>query len=129
METKTITQVIEFDALPHEIFNALIESKRHTEFTGSRAHIDPTVGGLFSVWDGYATGKTIEIKPDHKIVQEWRATDWPEGHVSTVTFDMRKTDAGTELHFTQVGVPEDLLADTEKGWNEYYWEPLKEYLR
>jgi len=73
----------------HEVYEALMDSKKHAEFTHSPAIIDRKVGGEFSTFDGWASGTTLELIPDKKIVQKWRAADWPQGHYSTVTFELR----------------------------------------
>jgi len=63
-----------------------------------------------------------------KIVQSWRASDWPENVFSISTFEFLEKDNGTSLTFTQVGVPEEFEKDIEKGWEDFYWKPLKKYL-
>lgn len=123
-----ITQTIFLDAPPEKIYECLINEKKHSEFTNASAKIIPVVGGDFSVWDEYATGKTLELVLNKKIVQIWRASDWPKNVFSTVTFDFLEKDNGTSLTFTQVGVPEEFEKEIEKGWEDFYWKPLKKYL-
>ncbi len=36
---------------------------------------------------------------------------------------------GTELEFTHENVPEEFEKEIEKGWEDYYWKPLKKYLQ
>ena len=55
-----------------------MDSKKHGEFTGDKAKIDPKVGGKFSAWDGYILGKTLELEPFKRIVQSWRTTEFPK---------------------------------------------------
>ncbi len=129
METKTIKQSVTFKASPHDVYEALIDAKKHAEFTGGKATISRKVGGKFNVFDGYATGVNKELDPDKKIVQTWRADDWPEGHYSEVTFAFAKADGGTKMTFTQTGVPEDQFEDVSQGWKDYYWTPMKKMLR
>ena len=54
-----------------------MDSKKHAEFTHSPAIIDRKVGGEFITFDGWASGTTLELIPDKKIEQKWRAADWP----------------------------------------------------
>lgn len=89
MKTKTLHQSVLLNATPHEVYEALMDSKKHTEFTHSPAVIRREVGGEFSTRDGWASGTTLELIPDTKIVQKWRAVDWPEGHYSMVTFELQ----------------------------------------
>lgn len=126
---KTIKHSVHFDATPHDVFDALMDSKKHAEFTGADARIDRKVGGTFSVWDGYANGRTLELVEDRKIVQTWRADDWPDGHESSVTFELNADDKGTQLNFTHENIPDNCVQDIETGWKDYYWEPMKEFFK
>jgi activator of HSP90 ATPase len=127
MKTKTLTQSVLLRAPPHEVYEALMDSTKHAEFTHSPATIDRKVGREFSTFDGWASGTTLELIPDKKIVQKWRAVDWPQGYYSTVTFELRAEGQETKLVFTQAGIPEDLYADLESGWVEFYWNNLVAY--
>jgi activator of HSP90 ATPase len=128
METKGIRQAVTFKAAPHAVYEALMDSRKHGAFTGGRAVISRKVGGKFSVFDGYAEGENLELVPDARIVQTWRASDWPEGHYSRVTYSLAAVPGGTRLTFTQSGVPEDAHAAISQGWKDYYWGPMRELL-
>ena len=128
METKNIKQTVTIKATPHEIYEALMDSRKHSKFTEGKASISRKVGGKFSISDGYIEGTNLELVPDEKIVQTWRASDWQEGHYSKVTFKLSKVEKGTRLDFTQTGVPEDQYEDISQGWKDYYWGPMKEFL-
>ena len=128
METKTIRQTVTFKASPHQVYEALMDSKKHAEFTGGKATISRKVGGKFSAFDGYAEGVNLELEPDKKIVQTWRADDLPEGHYSQVTFAFAPAAGGTKMTFTQKDVPDDQYESVSDGWREYYWAPMKQML-
>ena len=128
MKTKTIRQSVLFKASPHEVYEALMDSRKHASFTGERAEISREVGGGFSAYDGYIEGTNEELLPDGKIVQKWRSSDWPDGHFSKVTFELKRTAGGTRLSFTQSGVPEEDYQSKEEGWVESYWEKMKKFL-
>lgn len=128
MAGKTIKQTVEIKADPNDVYKAYMDPKQHSKFTGASAKISPKVGGKFSVWDGYAEGENLELEPGKKIVQTWRASDWPEGAVSKITIKLAKKGKGTKLTFTHTGVPADFVDDIKQGWIEYYWEPMKELL-
>jgi len=127
MKTKTLHQTISFDASPHDIYEALMDTKKHSDFTGAEAKMTRKIGGKFTAWDEWASGENIELVPDQKIVQTWRGSDWPEGHYSKITFEFQKKGDETLLHFTQTGIPEDVYEDVAVGWNDWYWEKLKGY--
>ena len=125
---KTIKQTVTIKRNPHDVYEALMDSHKHTRFTGDKAVISKTIGGTFSVFDGYAQGTNLELIPDKKIVQTWRASDWPEGHSSMVTFMFKAVPSGTRLTFTQTDVPDEFADDIAQGWKDYYWTPLKQML-
>jgi activator of HSP90 ATPase len=128
MNTKSIRQSVTIKAGPHEVYEALMDARKHAAFTGGRAVISREVGSRFSTFDGYAEGVNLELVPDRKIVQTWRASDWPEGHYSRATFALEGVKGGTRLVFTQTGVPEASYEDIAQGWRDYYWKPMKEML-
>ena len=125
MKTKDYTETVTFKAAPHDVYEALMDSKKHAAFTGAAADISREVGGKFTAWDGYITGTNLELVPDSKIVQDWRASDWPEGTASEVTFLLESAPEGARLTFTHKGIPADFCDDIIQGWQDYYWEPLK----
>ena len=128
METNTIKQSVTIKASPHDVYEALMDSKKHAKFTGGKATISRKVGGKFTAYDGYAEGVNLELVPDKKIVQTWRADDWPEGNYSKATFSLKEVADGTNLIFTQTDVPEDQYDAVSGGWQDYYWMPMKEML-
>jgi activator of HSP90 ATPase len=131
MQTKDIKQEIIFPGTPRELYRAWLDAKIHGKIVNGKAVIDPTVGGKFSIWDGYLIGKIIELHPDiYKIVQEWRddSTKWPEDYYSKITLEFSPHQhKQTKLVFTQTGIPEEYAKDIEKGWEDYYWKPMKDY--
>ena len=128
MKTKTIRQRVSFRCHPHLVYDALMDAKKHAQFTKAPATISRKVGGKFSVWDDYASGKNLELIEDRKIVQTWRAVDWTEGVESVVTFEFEKTKNGTKMKFVQTGVPEEHYESIKQGWIDFYWKPMKEML-
>jgi len=123
-----IRQSVTFKATPHAVFEALMDSRKHAKFTGSAARISRKVGGVIWAYDGYITGTNLELVPDKKIVQAWHAQDWPEGHLSRVTFKLAPVKGGTRLAFTHRGVPPADMASIKEGWIDSYWQPLKAML-
>ena len=128
MMSKTITQTVIFKASPHEIYETLMDSARHTGFSGAAAEISREVGGRILAYDGYITGKNIELVPDRKIVQSWRAVDWDEEYYSTVTFELTPVVEGTLLEFTHANVPDGTEEEFSRGWIDNYWDPIKRFL-
>ena len=128
MKTKTVNQEIIFKATPHDVYEILMDSKKHSKFTDSKAKISREVNGKFTAYDGYIEGKNIELIQDNKIVQKWRGSDWPEGHYSKTTFLLKKIPEGTKLIFTQKDVPTEQYESINQGWEDHYWKPMKAIL-
>ncbi|NEQ51069.1 MAG: hypothetical protein F6K11_13195 [Leptolyngbya sp. SIO3F4] len=130
MQVGRINQTFSFDAPPHEVYEALMDARKHGAFTNSPVVMSRKVGGTFRIFDGYCTGRNLELLPDQKIVQAWhfREEDWPEDHFSTCTFAFAATENGTELHFSQTDVPEQHVESLAQGWHTYYWNPMQEWL-
>ncbi len=124
-----ISQKVAFSSSPKEVYSLLTNEKEFSQLTSAAAKIDATKGGKFSVWGDYATGKFIKLQPDTEIIQTWRASDWPDGAESTVSFQLVPNKEGCVLHFHQTGVPEDFAQDIKQGWEDYYWNLMKKYLK
>lgn len=124
-KTKTIKQTVTFAQSPSEIYELLMDSERHASFTRAGAQISRQPGGEFTAYGDYISGKNLELIPDRKIVQFWRASDWPEGHVSTVMFELLPIVTGTKLEFTQTNVPVEFAKSIAQGWKEFYWNKIK----
>src|ERR1051325_4390378 len=60
LKTTTIRQKEFIPAKPVEIYDAFLNEQRHTAFTGARATCDRRVGGKFTAWDGYISGRNLK---------------------------------------------------------------------
>ena len=128
MKTKTIRQSATFKASPHAVYEVLMDSRKHTKFTGEKASISRKIGGKFTAYAGYIDGVNLDLVPGKKIVQSWRGSDWPEGHYSKATFSLKKVKNSTQLTFRQSGVPQEYYKDISQGWRDFYWKPMREML-
>jgi len=126
--SKIIRQSVTFKAPPHEVYEALMDSRQHARFTQAPAKISRKVGGAISAFGDYISGTNLELVPDQKIVQAWHASEWPAGHMSRVTFKLAPVLGGTRLSFTHSGVPDKFVADIRQGWIDNYWVPMKAML-
>ena len=130
VKTKTIKQKTIIPASPAEVYDAFIDGKKHTAFTGTKATCDPKVGGKISAWDGYISGKNLKLVQGKRIVQEWITTDWIEGYPpSTLDLSFAAKGKGTELTMIHSEVPASLASGFADGWKEHYWNLLKQYFR
>ena len=129
MKTKNIEHKVVLRAAATNVYDALMNSKKHTQFTGEPARISTRVGGAFTCYGDYIRGLNLELVTGERIVQAWRSQDWAEGVFSIVTFSLAAQSGGkTLLRFTQVGVPAGDFKRKNEGWKEHYWEPLKRFL-
>jgi activator of HSP90 ATPase len=117
-----------FKAGASEIYNAWLSSDGHSAITGSLANVDGKVGGKFTAWDGYIYGSTLELTPNHRIVQAWRTTEFeddvPDSSLE-VLFD--EVEDGTNVTLTHTGMPEDQADSYRQGWEDFYFKPMREY--
>jgi activator of HSP90 ATPase len=125
--THQIRHTIRFAVRPGAIYHALMDSRQHQAFTGAPAKIDAKVGGRFTAWGPHLSGVNVELLKDKRIVQAWRAENWPAGHYSIATFDLKRVGSGTVLTFTQVGVPAKNRKSINEGWKTHYWQPLNKF--
>ena len=123
----TIHQEIEFNASPQQLYEALLDSKQFTEFSGRPAEINRQVGGAFSLFKGHIIGRNLELVPNQRIVQAWRVVTWPGGAYSIVRVELTPQGSGTRVIFDHIGFPEGLHDHLAEGWEENYWSLLKKY--
>jgi activator of HSP90 ATPase len=126
MRTKTLQQTVTFKASPREVYDMLMDSKKHRSLSGQPAKISKKVGGKFTAWKSHLSGINLVLRPGRKIVQAWRATGWWPEHYSIAIFDISKTRGGSKLKFTQIGIPPNRYSGHYRGWIETYWTPMKE---
>jgi activator of HSP90 ATPase len=131
LEVTTITQkVVIPKASPKQVYEAYAVSKIHSEFTGSKATGKPVVGGKFTAWDEYISGKFLELEEGKLVVQEWVSTDFPDGYPpSRLEMTFCAVPKGTEITMVHLNVPKQIANDVADGWEEFYWEPMKKYFK
>ena len=92
------------------------------------AEIAREAGGAFSLFGGYITGRQIELVPNERIVQAWRAASWGQGMFSIARFELVEQGTGTKIVFDHTGFPNGQAEHLAGGWKVNYWEPLEKYL-
>ena len=115
-------------AAPEAVYEAWMDSARHAAMTGAPAEVGKTVGEAHSAWDGYITGRTLELVPGKRIVQSWRTTDFADGDPdSMIVVGLEPTEAGTLLTLAHSGVPDEQTDYENGGWRDFYFGPMKAY--
>jgi activator of HSP90 ATPase len=131
-EDKTVAESITVSALlsakPKVVYEAWLDGKKHSDFTGSRAEIDGRVGGAFTAWDGYISGTTISAQPFGRIVQTWRTTEFPaDAPDSEIEVILEEVPEGTRITIVHTNIPDGQGEGYRQGWVGFYFTPMEEY--
>ena len=118
---------------PPVIYETLLDTDRIRGATASDASMSKEVGGKFSMFSGSVEGENVTLTPfdgtKATIVWKWRFATWQPNHFSTVTIELEQNkDGATDLLLEQVGVPEEEIERTEKGWKGLLLDRLKAML-
>jgi activator of HSP90 ATPase len=92
------------------------------------AEISREVGGAFTLFGGYITGRHVELVPNERIVQAWRAGAWAPGVYSIARFELVEQGSGTKIVFDHTGFPKGDAESLASGWKAHYWEPMEKLL-
>ncbi len=127
-ENVRVTTIIAAD--PQTIYEAWLDSEAHAAMTGSAASSDAQVGGEYSAWDGYISGRYLELEPSRRIVAAWRSSKFPpEAPDSLLEVILQEVPEGTELVLVHTELPEGQSESYEQGWSEFYFEPMKRHFQ
>ena len=66
VNTKTVEQSVTIKATPHDVYEALMDSEKHSRFPGAKAVISRDVGGSFTAYDGALSRTLLELAPDER---------------------------------------------------------------
>jgi len=129
LPSRAIHQEEDFKAAPGRIYEALLDSKQFTAFSGGRAaEIRHEPGAAFSIFAGHIVGRILELAANRRIVQSWRVVPWPEGVHSIARFELTAVGSGTRVILDHTGFPAELAEHLASGWQDNYWMPLRKYL-
>jgi activator of HSP90 ATPase len=92
------------------------------------AEISREVGGAFTLFGGYITGRHVELVPNERIVQAWRTGGWDPGVYSLAKFELVEQGAESKIVFDHTGFPKGEAEVLASGWKAHYWEPLQKLL-
>lgn len=123
-----VHQEVRFEAPPARVYEALASSSHHAKMTGEPADIGAKAGDAWTAYGGKISGRQIEVVAGKRIVQSWRAGNWPEGHHTLVRFEVLPDGDGTKLVLDHDALLEEHVAHIDGGWEKMYWEKLRAYL-
>lgn len=115
-------------ASAREIYDAWLDSLAHSKMTGGEATMSGETGAEVSAWDGYITGRNVELVPGERIVQSWRTTQFTDEHGdSLITVTLEELENGTLLTLLHSNVPDAQTSYERGGWQTHYFEPMAAY--
>jgi len=137
---ESIHQEALFKASRKRVYEALTDAKQFDtviQLSGAMqsmrlgnkpTEISREVGGAFTLFGGYITGRHVELVPNERIVQAWRAGGWAPGVYSIAKFELLEQGSGTKIVFDHTGFPKGEAEVLASGWKAHYWEPLVKLL-
>ena len=137
---ESIHQEPVFKASRKRVYEALTDSKQFDKVIqlsgvvqamhlGDKpAEISREVGGAFTLFGGYITGRQVELVPNERIVQAWRTGGWAPGVYSIAKFELVAQGSGTKIVFDHTGFPKGEAEVLASGWKAHYWEPIEKLL-
>lgn len=138
-DAEAIHQEPVFKASPKRLYDALLDARQFQkiELLGSAmkasdlqampAQISNEVGGAFSIFAGFITGRQLELVPNQRIVQSWRETSWPAGIHSIVKFEITAQEPGSKIQFDHTGFPAGAGPHLASGWKANYWDTMNKF--
>jgi len=118
-------------ARPQDIYDAWLSSRGHAEITGGQpAQISASEGAEFTVWNGYITGRNLQLEPGRRIVQSWRTTKFtaadPDSQIEVL---LQPAPGGTKVTVNHTNVPDGHTSYRDGGWQRSYFDPMKEHFK
>jgi activator of HSP90 ATPase len=139
-DADSIHQEPVFKASRSRVYEAILDAKQFDkviELSGvmqsmhlnnKPAEINREPGGAFALFGGYITGRQVELIPNQRIVQAWRAGSWPAGIYSIAKFELVEQGSDTRIVFDHTGFPKGEAESLASGWKAHYWEPMQKLL-
>ncbi|OJY31470.1 MAG: hypothetical protein BGO98_15560 [Myxococcales bacterium 68-20] len=113
---------------PTTLYLAWLNAEQHSAMTGGVAKIDPQVGGKFTTWNGYISGKLVILDLGRRLVMSWRTTDFPrEEPDSRVEVHFEALGGSTRLTILHTEIPEGQSEKYRELWSEKYFGPMRTF--
>ena len=120
-----LVREIMIDASPETIWPFLVDPKRHVEWCGTVAELDPRPGGTYRVLimgQNQSSGQYVEVVPYERVVFTfgWEKEGNPITPGSTtVEISLQPEGTKTRVRLTHRGLPDDAVAEHTNGWEHY----------
>jgi len=115
---------------PPVIYDAWLDARAHSAFTGGAATVEAVLFGRHTAWDGYIDGVNLELDRGRRIVQTWRTSEFPvTSPDSRLEVLFEPTVGGTRLTLIHTDIPAGQGPRYEQGWKDHYFKPMLAYFR
>jgi uncharacterized protein YndB with AHSA1/START domain len=121
---RLLTDSREFDAVTRLSDAVTLVTAPNAKATTIGSH----VGGSFTLFGGHITGRHLQMVPNERLVQAWRAGSWSAGEYSIVNFTLQEAGEGCRLVFNHRGFPDSQGSSLASGWRVHYWDPMSKRL-
>jgi uncharacterized protein YndB with AHSA1/START domain len=118
------------NASRHDVWQALVNPDRVSQWSGAPAQAGDRVGAQFSLWQGHLWGTITAVDPGRILEQAWHSVDMEQDEPTKVIFHLDDAaDGGTVLHLRH-----DNIASAHNqrsfaaGWDDKYVGPLKRFV-
>jgi hypothetical protein len=93
--------------------------------------IDAREEGAFSAYGGYLTGRFIRLVPGRLVVQFWRSKHFKDTDADAIlSIEFRRNEyERAEAELVLTNVPNDMTRHDNSSWNQFYWEPFRDYFK
>lgn len=122
---KSLNKIYKTTASKEKVNAALTDENIMTKWSGSAAKMETKAEGKFSLWENQIYGVNKKISQD-QIVQDWFAEGWDKP--SKVVFNIKTDGNKTIIELQHDNIPDESFDGINKGWDEYYMEPMIKYL-
>ncbi len=126
----SLVQVIRQSYIIHakaaEVWKALVDPEIIEKWGAGPVVMSDKVGSKFKLWGGDIWGKIIEVTPKKRLVEEWFTGKWKTA--SKVHIALSEEHGTTYIDLLHEDVPDNEKEEINKGWKNYYFGPLKNYL-
>lgn len=143
MSNLEIKKIIEIDASPEIVFNALSDPEEITQWFPDQAILEPKVGGRMKFTffakdvkpldrDFFPQGEIVEFILNKKLSYTWIPDGIPRFPKTLVTWNLEKIGQNktrvTMIHSGFIGEPHELYKEHSHGW-DYFTNRLIEYCK
>ena len=128
MPLETIQVSALLPATPAKVYAAWLDGALHAAMTGGAATCDNRVGGEHTAWDGYISGRNLELVEGRRIVQSWRTTEFgEEDGDSRLEIRLESAQSGSRMVIVHSDIPQGEGIKYAQGWEEHYIAPMEAY--